>query len=56
MIITEFFITRDDGVNLFRTYSDQDFMIRQKGTDYLYEEAIDPESSGRTYEETELPI
>ena len=53
MIIKEFYKTRTDGVNLYRTYSDNRVMIRKIGTDEIYEEAIDIESGGFTYEETE---
>ena len=56
MIITEFFRTRKDGVNLYRNYSDQNMMIQQDQTEILYEEAIDVENSGYTYTETETPI
>lgn len=56
MILTEFYKTRDDGVNLYRTYSDQGLKIRQDGTDMEYNEAIDVEDSGFTYTETETPI
>lgn len=51
MIITEFYRTREDGTNLVRTYSDKGYMIERDGI--LYEEAIDPENSGRTYNESE---
>lgn len=51
MIITEFYKTRDDGINLVRTYSDKGYMIERDGI--LYEEAIDPENSGREYTEAE---
>lgn len=50
MVKTEFFRMREDGVNLYRTYSDEGFMIERDGA--LYEEAIDPEGSGRIYTET----
>ena len=56
MIKVEFYRTREDGVNLYRTYSDENFMIRKVGTDEIYGEAIDVENSGFTYEETEMPI
>ena len=55
MIVTEFYMTRDDGVNLYRTYSDQHMMIMQE-TGVLYEDAIDVENSGHTYTETDIPI
>ena len=50
MIKAEPYITREDGINLIRTYSDEGFMIERDGV--LYEEAIDPEGSGRVYKET----
>lgn len=56
MIITEFYRTRKDGVNLYKTYSDANMLIKQDQTDVLYEEAIDIENSGYTYTETETPI
>lgn len=51
MIVTEFYKTTNEGVNLVRTYSDNGYMIEREGV--LYEEAIDPENSGRVYTETE---
>ena len=56
MKIREFFETREDGVNLYRTYSDQGFMLRQIETDILYNEAIDVENAPYTYEETDILI
>lgn len=56
MIVREYFITRNDGVNLFRTYSDQGYMIKQVETGVVYDEAIDVESANYTYEETEEKI
>jgi hypothetical protein len=56
MIIKEFFRTREDGVNLYRTYSDADMKIRKVGTDEVYDEAIDIEGAPYTYEETDIPI
>lgn len=53
MIVTEFYMTREDGVVLNRTYSDKGMMILQNETGNLYEEAIDVEGSGYTYTETE---
>ena len=55
MIVKEFYKTRTDGVNLFRTYSDKGLRIRKVGTDEIYDEAIDIESAPYTYEETEIP-
>lgn len=56
MVVKEFYRTREDGVNLYRTYSDENFKIRQIQTDVLYDEAIDVEDSIYTYEETDIPI
>lgn len=56
MIIKEFYKTRGDGVNLYRTYSDANVKIHKVGTDEVYDEAIDVETAPWTYEETELPI
>ena len=56
MIIKEFYITRKDGVNLYRTYSDKGVVIHKVGTDEYYEEAIDIEGAPYEYEETDKPI
>ena len=56
MVIKNFYAVRDDGVLLYRTYSDNGFMIRKVGTDEIYEEAIDVESSNFVYEETDKKI
>ena len=42
--------------DLVKTYSDNGMMIRKKGTDELYSEAIDPKRFNREYEETDIPI
>jgi hypothetical protein len=55
-IIKVFYKTRQDGVNLFRTYSDEDKQIRKVGTDEVYDEAIDIENAPYTYEETDIRI
>lgn len=53
MIIKEFYGTREeDGVNLFKTYSDEGFKIRKVGTNEVYDEAIDIEGAPFNYEET----
>ena len=54
MIAVEYYMTRKDGVELFRTYSDRGMMIERDGI--LYDEAIDPVDRGRVYIETETPI
>ena len=53
MIIREFYMTRKDGVNLYKTYSDKGVYIIKQGTDEKYDEAIDVENANYTYEETE---
>ena len=45
MIKKEFFRTREDGINLYRTYSDKKYKIRKIGTNEIYDEAIDIEGS-----------
>ena len=55
MVKTEFYMTRSDGVSLYRTYSDQGRMlIRNDGVEYG--EAVDVENSGYTYTEGEYPV
>lgn len=51
-IVKEFYKTREDGVNLYRKYSDQNYTIKKVGTDEVYEEAIDVEDAPYEYEET----
>lgn len=55
-IVTEFYRTREDNINLCRTYSNEGLLIKKVGTDEIYEEAIDIENSGFSYEETEEKI
>ena len=53
MIVREFFRTRKDGVNLYRTFSDAGFtIIRNDGAEY--DEAIDVEGSPYTYTESNI--
>lgn len=56
MVKKEFYRTRKDGVNLYRTYSDQELLIQKVGTEEIYEEAIDIETATYEYVETEKPI
>lgn len=58
MIVKEFYKTREDGVNLYRTYSDVGYYIKQNPTGVVYSEAIDVEGAPYTYEETDelIPI
>lgn len=52
----EFYATRKDGVNLYRTYSKNNVMIKKVGTDEIYDEAIDVEDAPYEYEETDIPV
>lgn len=56
MIKKEFFRTREDGVRLFKSYSDKGVYIHKIGTDEEYSEAIDVENAPYEYEETDKPI
>lgn len=56
MIIKELYRQREDGINLYRTYSGEGMMIRQIDTGILYDAAIDVEDTPHTYEETEIEI
>lgn len=56
MIVREFYTTRKDGINLYRTYSDSNMYIRQVETGVEYNEAIDVESAPYTYEEADKAI
>ena len=51
-IVTELFKTRNDGVKLYRTYSDEGRQLLQVETGIVYDEAIDVEGAPYTYEET----
>ena len=52
MIIRAYYKTREDGVILYRTYSDLEHTILQVETNIEYNEAIDVESANYTYVET----
>lgn len=54
MIKKELYMEREDGVNLWRTYSDSGLKIRKVGTDEVYDEAIDVVVY--VYEETDIPV
>ena len=55
MIVREFFRTRKDGINLYRTFSDAGFtIIRNDGAEY--DEAIDVEDTPFTYTEGERKV
>ena len=51
-IVREFYKTRKDGVNLYKTYSDEGYMIHKLNTEETYSEAIDVENAPFEYEET----
>lgn len=55
MIIKEGYMTRVDGVKLFRTYSDEGKQLLQVETGVVYGEAIDVEGAPYTYIEYEEP-
>lgn len=66
MIVNDFYDTRKDGVNLFISFDGikqkdgtiipTGLKIRKKGTDELYDVAIDVEDAPFEYEETEVPV
>lgn len=56
MIIKTFYRTRNDGVNLYRIYSDKHHYILQQPTNIKYSEAIDVETAPYTYVETDEVI
>lgn len=59
MILRQFYETREDGVNLYITFSDEGMMIEKKSTSKrkeLYRTAIDVESANFEYVETDTPI
>ena len=56
MIVREFFKQRNDWVKLYKTYSNEGYMIQKVGTDEIYEEAIDVESTKYEYVETDQKI
>lgn len=53
MVKREFYKQRKDGVNLYRTYSDEGKMLLQNETGIEYAEAIDVEDAPYTYSETD---
>jgi hypothetical protein len=56
MIVREFYTTREDGVDLYRTYSDANMRILQNETQIEYDDAIDIDGAPYTYSETNKPI
>ena len=53
MIVREHYKTRTDGVELYRTYSDAGYLIRQVETGAEYDEAIDIDGTPYIYTETD---
>lgn len=53
MIKKEYYKTREDGVELYRTFSDTDHKIRNKRTGHTYEEAIDIRANEEYEEESD---
>lgn len=51
MIIKQLYETRSDGVNLYKSYSDEGKMLLQNETGNKYDIAIDVESATYTYTE-----
>lgn len=56
MIVKELYMTRTDGVKLYRRHSDQNVYLLQVETGIQYEEAIDVENAPYTYTETDIPV
>lgn len=56
MIVRELYMTRKDGVKLYKTYSDLNHYIKQLPTNIIYGEAIDVENAPYTYIETDEVI
>jgi hypothetical protein len=58
MLVRQFYKTREDGVNLYITFSDEGMMIEKKSASRkeLYRTAIDIEYANFEYVETDIPI
>lgn len=56
MIVKEFHRTRKDGVNLYKSYSSEGYLILKVGTDEKYAVAIDIENSPYEYVETDEKV
>lgn len=52
MVVKQFYRTREDGVNLYKSFSDEGYYIQKVGTDEVYSEAIDVENAPYVYFET----
>lgn len=56
MLICELFKEREDGIKLYKTYSDKGVYIKKVNTEELYSEAIDIDGVNFIYEETDIEI
>ena len=56
MIFVENLGAREDGVFLYRRYSDKGVMFLQVETGIMYEDPVDVEDAPYTYEETDILI
>ena len=56
MIVKEYFMTRNDGVKLYKSYSDNNKIIHKIGTQEEYSDARDVEDAPYVYEETDKEI
>ena len=52
-VVREYYGTRDDGVKLYKSYSDKGVYIQKDGTEEIYDCAIDLEWFEYKYNETE---
>ena len=55
-VVKEFYRTREDGINLYKSYSNEGYLIQKLGTDEIYTEAIDVENAPYVYAETDEKI
>ena len=56
MIVKEYYMTINDGVKLYKSYSDNNKIIHKVGTFEEYDSAIDIETANYVYEETDKDI
>lgn len=56
MVQRDYYMRRNDGVVLYRSYSDEGYFIQQVETGNVYSEAIDVDGAPYTYEETDKLI
>lgn len=56
MIVREYYAIRNDGVKLYKTYSDIGNYIKQLPTELVYDIAIDVENAPYTYAETDEKV